>query len=96
MPTAPLQPDDALRRLLLAASVGPRQILNAPEACAWLGFNRPGNEAKKFMDSLKPAGLHNVKVGKHARWRVSDLTAYVESLTEAEAAESPRKPRIAT
>lgn len=94
---APIPTDDAIRRLTLAVAVGSgRAILNAQEACAWLGLDRDTERAAyEALHDLRPS-LRPVKIGKHARWRVSDLTAYVESLTEAEAVESPRKPRIAS
>mgnify|MGYP006921356803 FL=1 len=88
---------DAIQRLTLAASIGSnRVVLNAVEACAWLGLDRIDDRAAYMaLYELRPA-LRPVKVGKHVRWRVSDLTAYVEGLTTAEAVESTRKPRIAS
>ena len=97
MNTPALQPDDALRRLLLAASVGPRQILNAPEACAWLGVYRPSvKHAKRYLVALRSKGLRSVRVGKFSRWRVSDLSTFVEGLGAAEQRATQRKPRIAS
>lgn len=98
MPDPTPIPNDDLRRLTLAVAIGSgRAILNAQEACAWLGLDRLDDlAAYQALYDLKASGLRPVKIGKHARWRVSDLTTYVESLTTTEAVESARKPRIAS